>query len=79
MADHWADHRADHRAGPKVGRTVDLRMGLMAVARRGQLVGLKVDHRAFFSEGRASEGRASEAYAREGQREPWLRKSVGRL
>ena len=69
----------DHREDPKVGRTVVLRMGLMAVARRGQPVGLKVGPRVFFSEGRASEGRASEAYAREGQREPWLRKSVGRL
>jgi len=77
------DHRVDHRADPRVGRTVGLRMGLTAVARRGQPVGRKglsaVVLRTLSWAGHLWGDRALADHAWEGQREPWLRKSVGRL
>jgi hypothetical protein len=66
---------ADHRVDPRVGLT--------AVARRGQPVGRKglsgVVLRTLSWAGHLWGGRALADHAWEGQREPWLRKSVGRL
>ena len=79
--------KAGLKADPRVGRTVGLRVRLKrdptAVAKRDRSVGRKglsaVVLRTLSWAGHLWADRALADHAWEGQREPWLRKSVGRL